>query len=220
MTWVSNCQSLKIIANQTSRSKRMHALIVIAHPNPKSLTHSIASRIVKGISAADKDSTSEIADLAAEGFDPCFTAQDISVLHREADPTPDIIAEQERISRADALVLVYPVYWWSFPALLKGWIDRVFTNGWAYDDTSSDRLVKRMQHLPVHIVSIAGADMRTYARHGYYGAMKTQINHGIFDYCGAPVLTSELLFQSDPDVCLKSGEIIGQGLFASSYSKK
>lgn len=191
----------------------MHALIVVAHPNPKSLTHSVASQIVKGISVANKDDTSELADLAAEGFDPCFTMQDISVSHGEAEPTPDIIAEQERINRADALVLVYPVYWWSFPALLKGWIDRVLINGWAYDDTSSDRLIKKMQHLPVHLVSIAGSNVQTYARHGYYGAMKTQINHGIFDYCGAPVLTSELLFQSDPDTCLKSGEIIGQKIF-------
>ncbi len=197
----------------------MHALIVIAHPSTKSLTHNIALRIARGISTADKNNTSEIADLAAEKFDPCFTAQDISILNREIDPTPDITAEQERINRADALVLVYPVYWWSFPALLKGWIDRVFTNGWAYDDTSGDRLIKKMQHLPVHIISIAGAGVSTYAKHGYYGAMKTQINHGIFDYCGAPVLTSELLFQSDPDACLKSGEVIGQKLFASSFSK-
>ncbi len=204
----------------------MLALIVIAHPNPKSLTHGIASQVAKGVSAADEDNTSEIADLAAEGFDPCFTAQDISMANGEIDPIPDIIAEQERISRADALVLVYPIYWWSFPALLKGWIDRVFTNGWAYDDTSSDRLIKKMQHLPVHIVAIAGSDMRTYARHGYFGAMKTQIDHGIFDYCGAPVLTSELLFMSDPDACLKTGKLIGQKIFAphsvvpKSYNNK
>ena len=37
----------------------------------------------------------------------------------------------------------------------------------------------------------------TYARHGYFGAMKTQIDHGIFDYCGAPVVTSELLLESE-----------------------
>lgn len=198
----------------------MHALIVIAHPNPQSLTHSVATQIIRGFSAANKDGTSEIADLAAEGFDPRFTAQDISTLHRETEPSAEVIAEQQRISRADALVLVHPVYWWSFPALLKGWIDRVFTNGWAYDDTSSDRLIKKMQHLPVHIVSIAGSDVRTYMKHGYIEAMKTQIDHGIFDYCGAPVLTSELLFQSDPDMCLKSGEFIGKNLLGSWSSKK
>ncbi|PKB91422.1 hypothetical protein A8A01_01545 [Ewingella americana] len=43
------------------------------------------------------------------------------------------------------------------------------------------------------------ADMRTFARHGYFGAMKTQIDHGIFNYCGAPVITSELMHTANPD---------------------
>ena len=40
--------------------------------------------------------------------------------------------EQQRLDRADALVLVYPIYWWSFPAQLKGWIDRVFIQDWVH----------------------------------------------------------------------------------------
>jgi putative NADPH-quinone reductase len=48
-----------------------------------------------------------------------------------ATPPADVLAEQARIDRADALVLVFPIYWWSLPGLLKGWIDRVFVNGWA-----------------------------------------------------------------------------------------
>ncbi|TQV82492.1 NAD(P)H-dependent oxidoreductase [Exilibacterium tricleocarpae] len=193
----------------------MHALIVVANPNPKSLTHSVAEQIADGVSLKAQGNTTEIADLAAEKFDPFYTVEDICVLHGKADPSPEVLAEQQRISRANALVLVHPVYWWSFPALLKGWIDRVFTNGWAYDDTSSDRLIKKLQYLPVHIISIAGADMRTYARHGYYGAMKTQINHGIFNYCGAPVKTSELMFQADADTCLRKAHDIGLKIFTA-----
>lgn len=41
-----------------------------------------------------------------------------------------------------------------------------------------------MQHLDVHLLAIGGADERTYARHCYFGAMKTQIAHGIFDFVG------------------------------------
>ena len=87
----------------------------------------------------------------------------------------DVIAEQQRINRADALVLVYPIYWWSFPAQLKGWIDRVFTQGWAYDERDG-KLVKLLGHLPVHLIALGGADQRTYARYGYFGSMKTQID--------------------------------------------
>jgi NAD(P)H dehydrogenase (quinone) len=102
------------------------------------------------------------------------------------------------------------------PGQLKGWIDRVFTNGWAYDDIPNAKIVKRLRHLQVHLIALGGADMRTYARHGYFGAMKTQIDHGIFDYCGARVMTSELLLQSDarfPDSHFETAHAIGRRIF-------
>lgn len=174
----------------------MHALIVVAHPNPGSLTHAIARQLSNGIEASRH--TAEIADLAAEGFDPNFNLSDIDLFHKKAPPPADVAAEHLRLQRADALALVYPIYWWSFPALLKGWIDRIFTQGWAYDETANGKILKKLQHLRVHLIANGGADQRTMARHGYFGSMKNQIDHGIFDYCGARVATSELLLVSDP----------------------
>jgi NAD(P)H dehydrogenase (quinone) len=201
----------------------MHALIVVAHPNPESLSHSVAAHVAKGVPLSGPGHSVEIADLAAEGFDPRFGTADIAVHLRQAPAPADVRAEQARIDRADALVLVYPVYWWSMPGLLKGWIDRVFTNGWAYDEGPDGRLVKRLRRLPVHLVAIGGAGERTYARHGYFGAMKTQIDRGIFDYCGARVLTSELLLPSQSKgwgVQLESALAIGQKLFAPSRQEE
>ncbi len=194
----------------------MHALIVVAHPDPTSLSHAVAAHVAEGVSRAGPGNTVEIADLAAEGFDPRFTAVDIAVHLKEAPPSADVVAEQARIERADALVLVYPVYWWSMPGLLKGWIDRVFANGWAYDYSPDAGVVKKLRHLRVHLVALGGADERTYARHGYFGAMKTQIDHGIFDFCGARVVTSELLLQSDtrfPASHLDAARAVGRSLF-------
>lgn len=197
----------------------MHALIVVAHPDSRSLTHSVAAQLAEGVSRSGAGHSFEIANLAAEGFDPRFTAADLAVHRREAPAPADVAAEQARIDRADALVLVYPVYWWSMPGLLKGWIDRVFANGWAYDYTPDAGVVKKLRHLKVHLVAIGGADLRTYARHGYFGAMKTQIDHGIFDYCGACVVTSELLL--DPETAdltshLATAREIGRRLFVAS----
>lgn len=196
----------------------MHALIVVSHPNPKSLSHSVAARIGEGVLLSNTDNSFEIADLAAEGFDPRFTMADIAVHLKEAPPTKDILAEQARIDRADALALVYPIYWWSMPGLLKGWIDRVFANGWAYDENSVTGVEKKLQRLRVHLVALGAADQRTYERRGYLGAMKTQIDHGIFDYCGAPVITSELLLESQTspiDFHLDAAHAIGRTLFSA-----
>jgi len=197
----------------------MHALIVVAHPDPGSLTHNVAAHLAEGIPLSGAGDSFEIADLAAEGFDPRFTLTDLAVHRREVPFPADVAAEQARIDRADALVLVYPIYWWSMPGLLKGWIDRVFVNGWAYDEGPDLKLAKKLSHLPVHLVAIPGADARTYARHGYFGAMKTQIDHGIFDYCGAPVVTSELLLptgETFPASLLEKARMIGGSLFRTA----
>lgn len=173
----------------------MRNLVVISHPDPNSFTHAVASAVADGLSELDAAASVELADLAAEGFDPRETARDLAVHLQTATPADDVLAEQARIDRTDRLVLVYPVYWWSFPALLKGWIDRVFTNGWAYGSGGKGGC-KRLGRLEVVLVAVAGADSGTYARHGYFGAMRTQIDHGIFDYCGARVVRHELLLES------------------------
>jgi NAD(P)H dehydrogenase (quinone) len=192
----------------------VHALIVTAHPLTQSFTHAVARRLADGVE--DAGHTAEIADLAREGFDPRFTATDIARFLQQGPADADVLAEQARIDRADALALVYPVYWWSMPGLLKGWIDRVFSQGWAYQEREG-RDERRLGRLSVHLLAIGGADMRTYARHGYFGAMRTQIDHGIFEYCGARVSTSELLAplgDEAPARHLATAFDIGRRLFA------
>ncbi|WP_336333143.1 NAD(P)H-dependent oxidoreductase [Pseudomonas putida] len=196
----------------------MHALIVVAHHNQKSLTHSIASTIAENISTDSQQHTCEIADLALEGFDPRFTMADQAVYHRQAAAPAEIIAEQDRIDRSDALVLVFPVYWWSMPALLKGWIDRVFSNGWAYDFGVENPEVQKLKHINVHLVGIGASGAALYARHGYDQAMKTQIEHGIFSYCGAKVIGFHLLGESESGgsvAHIEKAAKIGRSLFSN-----
>lgn len=195
----------------------MHMLIVVAHHQPSSLTHAIASQIGEGVKLADRGHTIEQADLFAEGFDPVFTAADHAVHLRQAAPPAQVQSEQARIDRADAIVLVFPVYWWSMPALMKGWIDRVFINGWAFEFGPDIGFQKKLGHLQVHLVGIGGADADSWSRHGYDTAMKTQIDHGIFDYCGASVLTSNLLLESEtrePTALLVDARAIGEQVAA------
>jgi NAD(P)H dehydrogenase (quinone) len=198
----------------------MHALIVVSHPDPQSLTHAVAHSFAQGIAESGAHTT-EIADLAAEGFQPAFNQDDRTAYFLEKPVPSDILREQERIDRADALVLVYPVYWWSFPGQLKGWIDRVFSNGWAYDEAPDGTIGKRLGRLAVHLIGIGGADGGTYARHGYDKAMRTQIDHGIFDFCGARVVTSEFLLDVNGQAGashLVTARALGRNAFARPAS--
>lgn len=175
----------------------MHSLIVTTHPETGSLTHAIAQRIGDAIRAIGAGNTVTHADLVAEGFDPRFNRDDQALFRGTGPVPPDVAAEHARLDAIDTLVLVYPLYWWSFPALLKGWIDRVFTQGWAYQDGADGKVQKKLQRLRVHLVGVGGAGAEMIERRGYGTAMKTQIDMGIFDDCGARVLSSELLLDAD-----------------------
>ena len=107
----------------------MHLLTVYAHPRLECFTHAVAQALLEGV--ATNGHTSEFADLYREGFEPRFAEPDFAQFSGLAVPH-DIAREQARVDRADGLALVFPIWWWSFPAILKGWIDRVFSEGWAY----------------------------------------------------------------------------------------
>jgi NAD(P)H dehydrogenase (quinone) len=112
----------------------MHAYIVFAHPSKQSFTHAVLQSFIAGL--RETTHTFEVGDLYEMGFQ---TDMDLAQYERETSfdgslPVPaDIAAEQERLKRADGLVLVYPVWWSDCPAKLKGWFDRVWTLGYAYD---------------------------------------------------------------------------------------
>lgn len=185
----------------------MHLLVIMAHPADPSLTRSVASAIVDAGAALGH--TVELVDLVAEGFDPVFGPADHAAFTTAGPTPPDVRREQQRIDRADHLILVHPVYWWSMPAVLKGWIDRVFVSGWAFEEDADGGIVKKLQRLNVHLVALAGANAATYVRHGYRDAMRVQIDHGIFDFCGAPVVTSEVIDGQTEDPALVPSRVAG-----------
>lgn len=159
----------------------MHVLAVFAHPNRNSFTGAILDRFLAGLGADGAHST-ELADLYREGFDCRFQPEDFAQFRGETMPEA-VLAEQRRVDRADALAFVFPVWWWSFPAMLKGWIDRVFSEGWAYNfEPGISR--GRLQDRPVQLIGVAGSRESTYLKYGYGEAMRVQIDTGILGYCG------------------------------------
>jgi NAD(P)H dehydrogenase (quinone) len=173
----------------------VNTLIVTAHPDHDSLTVGIARQLEQALSPG----AVEVADLAAEDFDPRFGTADREAYRGHGDAPADVVREQGRIDPAEHLVLVFPVYWWSMPALLKGWIDRVFVNGWAFEIDPAGGTRRLLGRLTVHLIAVAGDSAGTYERHGYETAMRTQIEHGIVDYVGARRGTTVVVHESEQD---------------------
>ena len=126
--------------------------------------------------------TTEIADLNAEGFDPRWTMTDIES-DSGANVPADVLKEQARIARADAICFVFPLFWWGMPAMTKGWVDRVWSWGWAYDQLDDpDQSLQRLR-TGVFLVP-AGARSDEMETQGYQSAIETIWLAGTFGYFG------------------------------------
>ncbi len=169
----------------------MKTLIVLAHPRRDSLTARVADIFVDGLDRAGHPV--EFADLVAEGFDPVLRAPDEPDWDDPRKLYPeDVQREMARVERNDASLLVFPVYWWSVPAVLKGWIDRVWNHGWAYGDRS-------FPQRRVWMVGVAGTSAEGFAKRGYDRSISTQLETGLLDYCGVAERRFELLHGSIED---------------------
>jgi len=123
----------------------MHVLLVHAHPETQSFNGALLRRSVETLHAGGHEV--RVSDLYAMRFDPVsdrrnFTGrkdpahfkQQIEELHavETAGFAPDLAAEMEKLRWCDLLVLHFPLWWFGLPAILKGWVDRVFAMGFAY----------------------------------------------------------------------------------------
>lgn len=104
-------------------------LLVHAHPLPDSLNARLAATVEAAARAKGWDVTRR--DLYAYGFDPRLTAEERAGYY--ADLPASLDAEKRELTAAEVLILVFPTWWFGFPAILKGWFDRVWTPGTAFD---------------------------------------------------------------------------------------
>jgi NAD(P)H dehydrogenase (quinone) len=108
----------------------MKHAVVVAHPSRESLTSAIGRAYAQGVETLGH--TAIIRDLYAMGFDPCLKAEEI--------PGPagarfgeDVIAERKALSDCQVFAFVYPLWFNAPPAILKGYVDRVFSLGFGYE---------------------------------------------------------------------------------------
>jgi putative NADPH-quinone reductase len=109
----------------------MQTLVILAHPYAKSYCHALYERVVQQLEQAGHAVDRLHLDL--EDFDPVMRGQDLAVYAKGKSADPSVVAYQARIAAAQQLVFIFPIWWEVMPALLKGFLDKVFTKGWAYE---------------------------------------------------------------------------------------
>lgn len=112
------------------RTSTRRVLLVYCHPSPTSFVASVRDRALVGLGAGGADVRT--IDLYAEGFEPTFSDTERRV-HLEPGVHPSIQRHADDLAWCDTLVLVYPTWWAGQPAMLKGWFDRVWVCGVAWE---------------------------------------------------------------------------------------
>src|SRR3954470_3616384 len=127
----------------------MRCLIVVVHPLEQSLCQSLATIAREALTKAGHEV--DVADLYGENFSPVMTAEERTAHNASPDNSGP---EARRLASAEALVLVFPTWWYGFPAVLKGWFDRVWLPGLAFDIApKNSALIPRLTGLK-HFIAI------------------------------------------------------------------
>lgn len=145
----------------------MRVLVVYCHPVPESYCAAVRDAALAALGARGDDV--RVVDLYAEGFDPVLGADERRHYNEHASNDRQLQAHYAHLAWAEAVLFVYPTWWYGLPAMLKGWLDRVWVNDVAFRLASDDR----------HIVSLVGHIRKV----------------GVVTTCGAPRWLSFLIGQ-------------------------
>ncbi|KHO25051.1 NAD(P)H-dependent oxidoreductase [Mycolicibacterium setense] len=193
------------------------ALWLYAHPRRGSLNDRLFQAGTEALSAQYEVM---ISDLHAQEFDPVLSDRDfgepagkpgnIVELAGEAysrgQLPADVREEQAKLAAAELLVVQFPLWWYGPPAILKGWFDRVLTNGFAYGDLDPDLGVPRrygdggLIGRRALIVVTAGEDARSIGPRGISGDLESllfPLIHGTLWYVGIETLDLHVIHDAD-----------------------
>ena len=182
-----------VSAGTKANRSAMNILVVFCHPREKSFSAAVRDQFVAGARASGH--LCEIADLYREGFNPIMSERDMQQFDGVRMPD-DVLREQERINRADALCFVFPIWWYGMPAMLKGWLDRVWSAGWAYEwkQNPQGSLLKKR---PCSFLLPIGSDEGVMSKWGYDREIDHLWRYGVLGYCGVSPVNIHFLLNSD-----------------------
>lgn len=191
----------------------MKILIIFAHPEPASFNAALRDAATDTLKKSGHEI--KVSDLYAMKFKSELSGSDF--LSRKVQPefnafieqlhacqtgtfTPDIMGEMEKVRWADLLIFQFPIYWTGMPAIMKGWLDRVFAAGFAFHPFTASYYEKGLLvGKKAMIVTSCGANQEMYSaggKHGDINALLGYITHNTFEYTGMQALPTFVVFQA------------------------
>jgi len=181
----------------------VNVLIVYAHDEPTSYTAAMKNVAIRVL--GERGHSVVVSDLYAQGFSAIAQKWDFvttsghhynymleqkHAANLDLAFSPDILAEIQKMRAAELLLFITPIWWFSVPAIMKGWFDRVLAMGVAWDGGQiyEKGLMRGKQAM---VITAAGGPADFYRPEGRHGATAVQIlhpiNHGTLAFCGMSV---------------------------------
>ncbi|MCX8076283.1 MAG: NAD(P)H-dependent oxidoreductase [Aquificaceae bacterium] len=164
--------------------------VIYAHPNPKSFNHALKEAVIEVLESKGKNY--QLRDLYAMGFNPVLSSSDLETFLSGSVPE-DVKREQEIIKASELIIFIYPIWWTGMPAILKGYIDRVFSYGFAYEEKDGE-LVGLLSDKTVVIINTLGASALDYGPSGMEDCLRKTTETGVFRFCGMHVIEHIFLY--------------------------
>jgi NAD(P)H dehydrogenase (quinone) len=155
-----------------------HAIIA-CHPSADSFTLAIANRYADAVRAHGHEVI--VRDLYRLGFDPVLKLEE-----REGEPAPDVVAEWDALGEIDVFVLVYPIWFGAPPAMLKGYIDRVFGAGRHRGSASEGSPSSVLQGKHLISLTLSGSMRSWLDEKGVLGSLRNLFDRYLGEVFGLP----------------------------------
>ena len=163
----------------------MKHLIVAAHPAADSFTMGLMRTYAAELEKLGH--SQRTYDLYRMGFDPVLAAHELVPVSADHPASADVVQAQDDIRAANALTVIYPLWWLSMPAMMKGYIDRVFARGFAYE--AHNGIVRGLLAGKKSVlITISGAPLPLLVKSGNWNAVQVLQDTHIFRSAGFELL--------------------------------
>ncbi len=164
----------------------MKHLIVVAHPVEESFTMALARAYAAELEKLGHNQSTY--DLYRMGFNPVLGAHELASVSADHPPADaDLRRAQDDLRAAGALTVIYPLWWLSMPAMMKGYIDRVFARGFAYE-SQGGVVHGLLSGKKAVLITISGAPLPLLINSGNWNAVQVLQDTHVFRSAGFELL--------------------------------
>jgi NAD(P)H dehydrogenase (quinone) len=158
----------------------MKSLIILAHPYDKSFNHFIKDEVEKELK---KTKEVKVIDLVKDKFDAVLSQEDLRVYMQGKTSDSRVLEYQNDLLECDDLILIFPIWWYEAPAILKGFWDKVLLPGFAFDEIDQE-LVGKLGHIKRLTVLSTSEVLTDFMRNDVGNPIETSLMNMTLAICG------------------------------------